>query len=477
LANLRLQVLTEQERDQIHNQSLSILANTGVRVDSARGREILKNAGARVDDITHVVRFPTSLVEEALRLAPKKIICGGRRPGWRMSLNDGMCTLCADGEAIAVVDAFTGERRESTYQDWLKATLLIDALDDVSVYWAMVKETKPPKDMGEVVTYWEHVFTYFTKHVQESTHNLAQTRWMLEVMQVFFGDRNTISQLRPLSFLLCPFSPLVIEATYTDAYLETIGWNIPVAVMPMPVMGSTSPGSLISTIVQGNCEVLAMLCLIQAATPGTLFIYAPALAVMEPHTGRYTGGAVEHALLGAACTEMGRYYNLPVEASAGGTEAHHPGIQASYEISLNWLLPVLSWPDILVGPGLLDGSKVLSFEQFILDVEIYRRSCRIYQGINTDEKMWLGKEISEVSPGGNFLAHLTTRNGIRNHEWYFPTFGYHDAYEKWLSAGKPEILDEIRSYIEQILRRRVAMPLDNEMIKELDILRAKAKAE
>ena len=123
--------------------------------------------------------------------------------------------------------------------------------------------------------------------------------------------------------------------------------------MPLPMMGSTGSASLISTLVLANCEVLATLCLVQAAAPGTPIIYAPAPSVMDPYSGRYSGGEVEHALLGAAVTAMARYYDLPSETSTGGTRHHIPSIQAGYERALTGHCPPLSWPDLLVGPGLV----------------------------------------------------------------------------------------------------------------------------
>ncbi|NIN65203.1 MAG: [trimethylamine--corrinoid protein] Co-methyltransferase, partial [Anaerolineae bacterium] len=69
---------------------------------------------------------------------------------------------------------------------------------------------------------------------------------------------------------------------------------------------------------------------------------------------------------------MGRFYGLPVEASGMGTDHHVPGIQPGYERALNGMLPMLSWPDILVGPGLLGGSMILSLEQLLIDVEVFR---------------------------------------------------------------------------------------------------------
>jgi trimethylamine--corrinoid protein Co-methyltransferase len=76
-----IQVLSEEESARIHEASLDILETTGVRVETAQGRRILKEAGARVDDTSKVVRFPQRLIEESLKLVSKDFTLGARRPG------------------------------------------------------------------------------------------------------------------------------------------------------------------------------------------------------------------------------------------------------------------------------------------------------------------------------------------------------------------------------------------------------------
>ncbi len=472
-----LQVLSDEERARIHEQTLSLLAKKGVRVDTKRGRAFLREAGAEVNEDTHLVYFPSSLVESALKAVPSQVTLGGRRPGWTFPLNAGKCTLQADGAAVYVYDTLTGLRKPATYDDWLYSTRLIEALDEVGVYWAMVEPTFSEGSPGDFVCYWHDIFRNFTKHVQDCTVTAAQSRWMLEVLQVTFGSREEVHRLRPLSFLLCPLSPLVIEAEYTDAYLETIGWDIPVAVMPMPMMGATAPGSLVATITLANCEVLAMLCLIQAAAPGTPFIYAAAPTVMDPRSGRFAGGEIENALLGAAVTEMARYYDLPAESTTGSCSHHVPGIQASYERSLNWCLPILSWPDMLIGPGLLAGAMTLSIEQLMLDVEVYRRCRRLHQGIVDRESQWLESVINEVAPGGNFLAKPSTRDAVRSGEWYIERMGVHETFDAWEAAGRPEILSQVREQAEKALLENPPLPLSKEVERELDKIEKHARKE
>ena len=54
----RLQVLSEEERSRVHEESLDILQHAGVRVQTPLGRQILKDAGALVDESSEVVQFP-----------------------------------------------------------------------------------------------------------------------------------------------------------------------------------------------------------------------------------------------------------------------------------------------------------------------------------------------------------------------------------------------------------------------------------
>jgi len=472
-----LQVLSEDERAQVHERTLRVLARTGLRVDTARGRAILSDAGAEVDENTRVVRFPRALVEESLRSAPRDFTLGARRPDWDLRMNSGDCTLLIDGQAVFALDRETGERRSGTFDDWLEATRLTDAIDEFGIYWDAIECGDCGKTAADQVTHWRHLFRNFSKHIQDGFGSPWQAPWFLEVLQVVFGDKEAIRRLHPWSFLHCPQSPLIIDEEATDAYLELLGWDIPLAVMPMPLMGVSGPGSLISTTVVGNCEMLAMLCMLQAGAEGTPFIFAPAQSMMNPRSGGYYAGAVEGGLLAAAAVEMARYYGLPVEATGMTTEHSVPGIQSAYESSTIGMLATLAWPDILVGCGLTGGSMVLSLEQLMIDVEIFRMCRRARQGIDVDDGKWLEDVIDRVGPGGHFMAETSTVKALREGEMYIPQIGWHDGFEAWEAAGKPSLLEEAHEKVGQILATHQTLPLDEDVERELDRIQKRAQIE
>lgn len=468
------QVLSQDEKDQVHERTLNILARTGVRVDTAKGRRILKTAGAMVDENSRNVRFPARLVEESIRMAPKSFSLGARRPGWDLHMNTGQCTLLLSGEGTRTLDRKTGTHRDSTFLDWLEATRLADALDEIGMYWRIVKATDRNDTIFDYVEYIVSLFTNFSKHVQDPIYSKEEAPWFLEVLQTVFGPREAVCKKHPVSFVLCPQSPLVIDEHYTDAYLALLGWDIPVAAMPMPLMGATAPASQIATIVMSNCEVLATLCLVQAAEPGVPFIYAPISALMDPRSGMVKSGAIERAAMSAATTEMARYYGFPAETSGYSTGQFVPNMQAGYERALNVLPAMLSWPDILVGAGLLGSSIILSLEQMLIDTEFFRMCRQAHRGIVSDADKWMDDEINGIGPGGHFLDASSTVEAVRGEEWYMEKLGIHASFEKWEANGKPDLLTQARDRVDQILTSHRPIPLTEEIERELAHIQKRA---
>jgi trimethylamine---corrinoid protein Co-methyltransferase len=470
-----LQVLSEDERHRVHEASLDILESTGVRVETALGRQILKNNGAQVDEANKLVKFPQVLVESSLKQITRNFVLSTRRPGKDLIMNNGDSTFCLDGCGTMVLDYLTGQRRLATYADWKKITRLADALDEIGIYWLQVEPHDKGSTIGDSVDYMCRAFRNFSKHFQDGTATAEEAPWYTEVLQTIFGTKDEIRKNHPVSYLLCPQSPLSIDSSYTDAYLVLKGWNIPVAIMPMPLMGATAPGNMISTIIQGNCEVLSMICLLQANEPGVPIIYAPALAVMNPKTIAPAYASMEFSMMDAAVTEMARYYGLPAESSPGGSDTHILDIQNSYESGAMAIPTLLSWPDIVVGPGMLDGSMVSSLEKMLIDVEIFRLGKQSHRGVTTSEENWLTDVIKKVGPGGNYLCERSTVKAVRSDEWYISDFGSHDTFENWDMGDKKGLLEEAHEKVNHILKTHPLLPLGDDVEKELARICRRAK--
>ncbi len=216
-----IQVLSEEERARIHEASLDILENTGVRVETEQGRRILAEAGARVDDTNNIVLFPQRLIEASLKSVPSEFTLGARRPGADLKMNGGDCTLCLDGCGTMVLDHQTGERRRATYADGHNITRLADAVDEIGIYWSQVDPVDKGDTLTDQVEFMCRIQRNFSKHIQDTIDSADQAVWLGEVLQTVFGGTEAIRSRHPLSFLLCPQSPLM--SRYSDLPGRGIG--------------------------------------------------------------------------------------------------------------------------------------------------------------------------------------------------------------------------------------------------------------
>jgi trimethylamine--corrinoid protein Co-methyltransferase len=172
---------------------------------------------------------------------------------------------------------------------------------------------------------------------------------------------------------------------------------------------------------------------------------------------------------------MARFYGLPAESPGIGTDHYVPGIQCAYERAMNGLLTILSWPDILVGAGLLGSSMILSLEQLLIDVEIFAMGQRAHSGIATDAGAWLQALIEQAGPGGHFLAEPSTVKQIRGGGWHIPELGVHDTYEHWQAEGQPTLVESARQQVDDILARHQPLPLDRAADRALTRIQQRAR--
>ena len=129
----------------------------------------------------------------------------------------------------------------------------------------------------------------------------------------------------------------------------------------------------------------------------------------------------------AAATEMARYYGLPAESSPGGSDAHILNFQNAHENAIMGMPTMLSWPDIIVGPG------------------------------------------------GDYLCEPSTVGSVRSEDWYISDFGSHESYESWITGGKKDILQEARDKVDCILGSHEPLPLGADVENELDKICKRAR--
>lgn len=468
---VQCQILSEDERQRVHDESIKILEEVGVKFLSDRALEIMNDNGAKIDGDSKIARIPAEMVEQALKTAPKSFTLGGRTPEFDAPLPSPSSGYVLDMGGVFTRDFQTGERRYATLQDNADAMRVFEQMKHASVVWPH----SIAEDSGSHAAAMRLNISCLTNtslHVQDELGEPAEVPYIIEILSTILGGEDAVRERKLFSVCYCTLAPLVHEGEMCDAYLDLIEFEAPILLFPMVCPGSTGPCSLYSSIAQGNAEALSSLVLFQMARPGTPLIYGDASGSTEFSSGGFLEGSPEMVLQTAARGEMARFYGLPNTQAGCLSDAKEPGAQAVLEKMLTTLPLVLSGVDMVQGPGALETSGLLCLEQIVVDDEIAGVCKRIRDGVDVNESKNYFSDIQEVGPGGHFLMQDNTLEACRSDEFHPVQLCDRNTFERWTELGRPDMYSKARERVEEILAAPLPNPLPDDVIGKLeDVMR------
>jgi trimethylamine--corrinoid protein Co-methyltransferase len=463
--HFRFDVLSEQDVQRIHTATLDVIESVGVRFPSAKALSIWQDHGATVDFDTKIVKVPGRIIEDALKQVPEPYTLCALDPAQDVFLDGNHSYLGTDGCGVQVIDIHSGECRRSRLQDVADIARVADFMEEIAFHWVPVSaQDCPPESRGvhELCAIWKNS----TKHAQtESIYSEREALASIEMATAISGGREALRSRPILSLLECATGPLGHDGGALEAALVAAEAGLPVGFMTMASCGMTGPATLAGNLVVGNAEVISALALIELAYPGAPVFYSAAQTAMDLRTGAYTGGGPEDFLFGGATNLLADFYHMPLSMGSFATGAKEPDWQAGVDNSLSTLMAALSASDMLLGVGLLYGSRIWSFEQRLMDCEIFNLVRKMMEGIVVDDETLAIDAIRAVGPGGTFLTHKHTKNHMRN--LWVPRLMDRRPYEVW-QAKRDGARDWARERALRILADHRPVPLDSQLMAELD---------
>jgi trimethylamine---corrinoid protein Co-methyltransferase len=459
-------VLSPSDLERIHESTLEIMEEVGIRFPSERALTILEEGGCGVDRAAQVVRFPRALVMDAIGKAPREYVLAGRDSDADMLIDGKHCYLSNDASGVFVHDHKTGEKRPSTKNDAATSARFVDALPALSFYWGPVVTSQDVPPATKAIHDAEAVFTSTSKHFQTvTTVGEKPARFVVEMAAAVAGGLDRLRERPILSFMQCAVDPLGHDGPNLEANLVAAEHGLPCGFMPMPLAAGTGPATLAGTLVVQNSEALSGAVLLQLAAPGTPCFIAGAPSVIDLKTGGYTGGAPEDYLLAAACTQLAHFYGLPMAMGTMATGAKEPDWQAAVDDSFSTFASVMSGADLMNGAGLLNGSKILSYPHMVMETEIYSIVQKVAAGIEVSDETLALDVIKKVGPGGTYLAEKHTRAHMK--DIWRPNVWDRTSFDAWLREGKKGALEKATEIADDILDNYRPEPLPDDVVKEL----------
>jgi len=141
-------VLAESQVQDIHLAALEVLRRTGIRFHHDGAVEMLKKAGAFVS-ADNLVKFPASMVEDAIGSVPARVIMCDRDGEPAMFLEGSKASFGTGSDCLNLLDPETGEHRKFTQADIIDGYRLCDALPNIDFLMSIGL----PSDVDSRLTY------------------------------------------------------------------------------------------------------------------------------------------------------------------------------------------------------------------------------------------------------------------------------------------------------------------------------------
>ena len=466
-ARPHIDLLDTAELQRVHDATLEVLERTGVSVRSDRVLGLLEASDAVVDRERRIVRFPAAMIEQAIAAAPRSYLLAARDPAFDMRLDRSRGYYCIEGGLSDILDLDSGQVRKPVYQDLVDATRLADALDEISFLWPCTAISDvPAQDQAVHQTYIQ--LAHATKHVVAmTTYNARDARAVVEMGAVMAGSSAALRDRPMVSSFACSLSPLTWDSEPLEAALVFAAAGVPCGIVSMPVGTAGAPTTIAGQVVVANAEILSGITILQTLHPGAPTYFCPFSADMDLLTGNMDAAwGPEPVLFNLAMSQLGRRYGLPMCIGTNGTGAKTQDWQAGAQHALV-LMGTLACGDIdlIACTGGIDSSRVFSYQQVLLDCELWDLAARLLEGAPLTAEYLAVSVIDDVGPGKHFLAHRHTRAHMR--ERWRARFFASNTWQEWEEAGRPDPRDRATLRARELLATHHPDPLPEDIDREL----------
>jgi len=463
----RLEVVNETQMAQMHEATIDVLEHTGIRIAHPKALEIFSGAGARVDG--DQVRIPGTLVEDAIRKAPSRIVLGTRTGKRNVFLERDKSYFGPSLDCIDYLDPKSHKRVRFTSEHVKVTAALCDALPNFQWCMTIGMASDVPADIADRVVA-RNVFEHCEKPLVFCCKDANSVKDIYEMALLLCGGKDNFDRAPTIVEYIEPISPLVYYDPAVDKLLYCAQQRIPLINFPAPQCCGSSPATFAGTIVQANAESLSGLVLHQLVNPGSPFIYGAFTTIMDMRTTIFSYGAIEMGLMTAAMAQMAQRYRLPFFGTAGATDAKFCDAQAGAEAALQ------IFSAAAVGSGLvhdcsswLDHGSLVSPEFMVLVHDIVDTVNHYMAGIPVTEESLALDVIHRVGPGGHYLQDPHTLKHFKN-------IKYSEIFERmileqWEAAGAKNLEQRLQETTLKKMDHRPE-PLPADTLKTLDAMQA-----
>jgi trimethylamine---corrinoid protein Co-methyltransferase len=462
-----IQPLSADQIERIHIASLKILKEIGMKVLLPEARQILRQAGADVDEASQVVKFESGLVEQALTTVPAQFTLYARNPAHNIVMGGNHVNFGTVGGPPYAHDLERG-RRTGTLADFTELTKLAQSLNIVHF---MAGSAPEPQDVPVPIRHMvmaRTLLAHSDKIPFGSTITPARIEDVFELVRMARGISRE-QMLREPSYysVINTNSPMQLDGAMAWGVIGFAERNQALCITPFTLLGAMAPVTIAGAIAQQNAEALAAITLSQIVRPGAPLIYGGFTSNVDMRSGAPAFGTPEYIKACLIGGQMARRYNMPYRSSNTNASVW-PDAQATYEGAMSIWGALMGGTNMLLhGVGWLEGGLVASYEKYIIDAEMLQTMAEFFTPTIVDDSTLAIDAIREAGHGGHFFG---VQHTIERYEtaFYTPLLSDWRPFQQWEASGSVDATHRATKIWKQLLADYQEPKLDPAIAEEMD---------
>ena len=469
-----IELANPDQMQQLHDTSIRILSELGIRVMSDRVMDIFQAAGAIVDRETSTIRVDESIVMEAVGKAPGQFTLTSRNPDKRLTIGGNNICFGLVAGPPNVHDRINGRRSGNLtdYRNFIRLAHHFNAIDIIG------NQVLSPMELPANT---RHLDTYFANlelsDLSFHCTGIGRGRALDGIRMMAISRGMTVDEMKSdpgVITIISVNSPRLFDDTMGEGLIAMAEHGQPVTVTPFTLMGAMTPVTLAAALAQQNAEALFGLALTQLVNPGTPVMYGAFTSNVDMRSGAPAFGTPENTKANMIAGQLARRYGLPYRTS-NANASNAVDLQAAYETGMSTWGAVMGGGNMVYhAAGWLEGGLTASYEKFILDVEIIQNMTEFLRPVAFTEDDLGFEAIKSVQTGGHFFGAQHTMERYET-AFYQPILSDWTNYESWEAAGAHEAVERATLLWQKALGDYQEPTLDEPVREELEDYVAKRK--
>ncbi len=459
-------LLTDELVKQILDEAFQLLITPGIKVQSPTARQLLEDAGAKIDRDADVAHIPEKLVYHSLETVPHQFYLYDRNGNPKVNYGGNAVHFDPGSSGVHILDPDTTEHRPSVSADLVKIVKLTEMLPQYDAQSTAVICNEVPKSISDLYRLYL-VLLHSTKPIITGAFAIPTLNVMVDMLAIFAGSRKALAEKPQAVFDVCPSPPLIWSNFGAQNLIDLAHAGVPAQMVSMPLAGATAPVTLVGAVVQHAAECLSGITIHQLAKPGSPVVWGGAPAIFDMRKGTTPMGAVETAMIDASYAQIGKFIGLPTHTYLCASDAKVIDAQAGLESGMGAIIGALAGVNMISGAGMLDFLACFSLEKLVIDAEIVAMAKRLLSGVHTPTETLATAMFEGINFKGDFLKQKVTRD-LFSEEQYLPSKVLdRDSIRGWHQDGSRDTLYRAKSQVKQLLDQYEEPSLPRETVLEL----------